>query len=84
LFDAGNKEAVIRDAQDRQKAVECLYYIRPDDAGNIIHGLRAEILNTKERSIVYIAADAQLSGEVFTLADDYRSSCGSDPDLLEN
>jgi hypothetical protein len=83
LLDAKDKDGAIKAAQDRQKSIECLYYIRPEDAGDIISGLRAVTLNTRERSLAYIAADALLSGEVFTLADDYRSSCGFDPDLLE-
>jgi hypothetical protein len=84
LLDADNKEASIQHTLSLQRAIECLYYIRPDDAEIVGGELYAQILNTDERSRAWIKAGQHVSGQVFTISDDFKSTCDFDPDTMEN
>lgn len=82
LLDAGNREASIAHSREAQRAIECLFFVRPDDADSIHSDLQTKILNTKERSEAYIKANGQLGGQVFFLSDDPKSGCNFDPNTM--
>jgi hypothetical protein len=84
LLDAHSEEMTVRHSHNLQRAIECLYYIRPDNANGVSGKLQAQILNTNERSRAWIIADKHLGGQVFFISDDFKSSCDFNPDALEN
>jgi hypothetical protein len=86
LLDADNSEVSTVHARERERAIDCLYYINPDKA-NVIHSqLRARILNTDIRSRAYIISDGHLGERTFLLPseDEMKSSCNFDPDTMRN
>jgi len=79
-----NKSASRANAHEIGRAIECLYYIRPDDARAVLVEMIAQVLNTDERSKAEFRYDAQLSGEVFTSSGDNRTGCDFNPDTMRN
>lgn len=55
-------------ANQVSKDIECLYYVNEDNAHKVLLSLRAETLNTYERSKKYLAYDKNLSGKTFSLS----------------
>ena len=88
LLDANDKGASVDHAIERLNAIRCLRYVRgSSEANSIFNTFRAQLLNTKERSIAYISADDQLGGQVFPgrpPADQLKSTCTFDPDVMKN
>jgi hypothetical protein len=86
LLEADSREASLTNADIRQDAWDCLHYVQPNDARVVRVELRAEILNTEERSIAWVKADQHLSGQVFFLTpdDEMKAKCNFDPDAMEN
>lgn len=87
LADANDKEKTIANAHDAT-AQECMYYIfgGVDNASIVRKAILAEILNTKERSKVYIHADGHLGGQGGMISSDEedKASCDINPDTLAN
>ncbi len=92
LESADDKRASINNSYKMDRAQECLYFIFREKEGsarpayNIRKKIDARILNTQERTLVYLDYDAQLGGEVFSTTPhelEYRS-CEFDPDSLPN
>ena len=84
LLVADNKSASRANAHEIGRAIECLYFIRPDDARAVLVEMIAQVLNTDERSKAEFRYDAQLSGEVFTSSGDNRTGCDFNPDTMRN
>jgi hypothetical protein len=86
LIDAESKEASIGHANAIARALECLFHIREQDASRVTATLRAQILNTVERSRAYLTFNEQLSGQVFSGNPPHlrKNSCTFDPDVLPN
>jgi hypothetical protein len=76
--------ASLRDvALRRGLAQDCLTYTVGDEARSfaIQRVLKAVFLNTKQRSLAFVARDSALSGQFFPLGDPahYRDGCEFDP-----
>ena len=87
VLNANDKNASLIHDAEADAAQDCLVYIRGvRKARENFVGLRAQLLNTPERSRAYIRADQQLSGQVFALTPDtqLKSSCSFDPDAMGN
>ena len=84
LVNAEDKELSIEIAIKGNMMISCIKYINPENGSRIWRELRAEILNTEERSRAYIQYNDQLGGEVFSLFPRAASSCGFDVDSLPN
>jgi hypothetical protein len=82
LLNADDKNESIVHVREVQRALECLYSFRSNDAWTTHGELQAQILNTDERSRAWISANGHVSGEVFTISDNLKSSCDFDPDSL--
>jgi hypothetical protein len=84
LADADDREASYNHAINMARHGECLCYIKGEGAINIRRALRAEILNTRERSIAYITySDNHLGGRVIRGAplNEWKDSCSFDVDV---
>jgi hypothetical protein len=82
LADADDREATYNHAIKMARHGECLCYLKGEGAINIRRALRAEILNTRERSIAYIAYSDNLGGRVIRGAPlkEWKDSCSFDVD----
>ena len=68
-------------------AIDCLWYINPSVAEQVRRALFARQLNTKARSLAYVAYNRALSGVVTQMvsASQFKLGCsGFDPDSLPN
>src|SRR5574337_589016 len=65
LKDANDREAAYEHAIKMDRHGECLYYLKGRESIDICRALRAEILNTRERSIAYIKHSDNLDGRFF-------------------
>lgn len=77
-----NLDAAFENATRMARHGECLDYIEGESAAGILAALRAEALNTRDRSVAYITYNDNLGGEIIlgrSLAD-WGSSCTFDPD----
>lgn len=84
LFRSNDPNAVFNNATKMARHGECLDYIKGEIAADILAALRAEILNTKDRSLAYIEYSNNLSGESILgrpLAD-WKNSCAFDVDAI--
>ena len=86
LEGASDKNKSIANAIALGHAIECLDFVRPTDARTLGSLLRAEILNTEERSRAYIKFNDQLGGQDFpgTPINQWKSSCDFNPDAMRN
>ena len=82
LADANDREAAYNHAVKMARHGECLFHIKGRGSINICRALRAEILNTRERSIAYITYSDNLGGRVIRGAprDEWKDSCSFDVD----
>jgi len=84
LEDADDREAAYEHAIKMSRHGECLCFLKGEGAINIRRAIRAEILNTRERSIAYIAYSDNLGGRVIRGAplDEWKNSCSFDVDSI--
>jgi len=82
LKDANDREAAYEHANKMARHGECLYYLKGRESIDIRRALRAEILNTRERSIAYIKYSDNLGGRVIDKAPlkEWKDSCSFDVD----
>ena len=82
LADADDREAAYNHAIKMARHGECLFYIKGRDSTNIRRAIRAEILNTRERSIAYITYSDNLGSRVIrkTPINEWKDSCSFDVD----
>ncbi|MFH1155662.1 MAG: NEW3 domain-containing protein [Pseudomonadota bacterium] len=85
LAKADDAEAAMEHANRMSRHGECLHYLKGRESGDIIAALKAEILNTKERSLAYIQYNKKLGGYVFRgkPLKEWRNSCCFDIDAVE-
>jgi hypothetical protein len=84
LMQVNDPDAVFNNATRMARHGECIWFVKGEDAADILAALRAEILNTKERSIAYINYSNGLAGEIILgrpLAD-WKNSCTFDVDAI--
>ncbi len=81
-----DRDAVYNDMDALQRASECLHYIHPEEAYLLIRELKAEVLNTSDRSYAYLDSSRMLGGGSFPSApySKWNQSCTFDPDVLED
>lgn len=89
LLDANDKAASIRHAQEASYAHDCLSYIYgigTDATRAIANRLRAQLLNTDERSRAYFIANDQLGGQSYPSVPlaERQLRCNFDPDAMRN
>ncbi|MBS0436501.1 MAG: hypothetical protein JSR75_16705 [Proteobacteria bacterium] len=66
-------------------AIDCVWYVRTNDAVDIRRALFAQYLNTKVRSLAYASYTQILSGQSRTVSGNFKQGCsGFDPDSLPN
>jgi hypothetical protein len=77
ILAANNPAASADAATNLQRAIECLYFVRPNDARAVKNNLKAELLNTLERSKAYLRFSDQLGGQSFpnTPLSELQSAC---------
>lgn len=82
LKDANDREASYDHATKMHRNVECLFYLKDEEAIDICNALRAKILNTRERSMAYITYSDNLGGRVISGAPlkEWKGSCSFDVD----
>ena len=82
LKDANDREAAYDHANKMSHHGECLFYIKGEESIDIRRRLRAEILNTRERSIAYIKYSDNLGGRIIRGAPqkEWKDSCSFDVD----
>lgn len=68
LLHAADKNLSLGYAADGDRAIECVYFLHPNDADTILSDLQAHILNNKTRSRAYIMFSEQSAGQVFKSA----------------
>lgn len=84
LVDANDSNKSYQHAIKDQSAYECLAFLHLESSHKISQLLFAEILNTEERSHAYLLYNSQFRGRAFDINLPSKSSCGFDPDTLEN
>lgn len=65
LLNADNKDLSLEYAIKSDRATECMFCVRPDDAGDILADLEAAILNSKTRARAFLMFSEQCAGQVF-------------------
>ncbi|CAG1021317.1 hypothetical protein MTYM_00918 [Methylococcales bacterium] len=82
LKDANDREAAYDHAIKMNRHVECLFYLKDEEAIDICNALRAKILNTRERSMAYITYSDNLGGRIISGAPmkEWKDSCSFDVD----
>jgi hypothetical protein len=68
LLHADDKNQSLKYATDMDRAIECVFFLRPDDADKVLAELEATILNNKVRSRTFIVFSEQSAGQVFPSA----------------
>lgn len=86
LLSEGNRDQAFAAVEQGNRAVDCLLYLKGEQAPEIRKALRAEYLNTYERSGAYRQYNSLLSGTEFTLVteDERKARCDFNPDELPN
>jgi hypothetical protein len=81
---AGDRDAVYNDMDAFQRATECLYSVRRDDANKLLTEIESLIINTTDRVYAYRDASRMLGGGSFTSAplSKWSQSCTFDSDSL--
>jgi hypothetical protein len=94
LADADDSEASYAHSIEMSRHGECIWYIngrgfadtrlKDREAVNICRALRAEILNTHDRSVAYITHSDNLGGRVIRSApmNEWKNSCAFDVDAV--
>lgn len=84
LLEADDPDAVFNNATKMARHTECLFFIKDRSSFDIHGALRAEILNTKERSLAYITYNKNLAGESTLRRSraDWKRSCTFDVDAV--
>lgn len=82
LTQADDKESAFYHATRLSRHGECLDYFAGEISGEIIAALKAEILNTRERSLAYIQFSDSLGGAVILgkPLKEWKNSCNFDTD----
>ena len=82
LADADDRDLSYEHAVNMARHGECLFYLKSKESIYICRVLRAEILNTRERSIAYITYSDNLGGRVIRGAPlkEWNDSCSFDVD----
>lgn len=77
LLNADNKDMSLRYATAISRAAECVFYLRPQDAHDVLSDLEAIILNTLTRSRAFLMFSEQCAGQVFPSApiSQFGASC---------
>ncbi len=78
LLDADDPEKTLANARKRNKYVDCLLYLRPEDGVNIVQNFETVYINTEQRVEVYAKADKHLAGQTFSLTprSELAATCG--------
>ncbi|SMN01704.1 hypothetical protein SPONN_2781 [uncultured Candidatus Thioglobus sp.] len=84
IFNADDKDKVLEADLERDKQIDCFYYLDSEGAYKKSKKIKAELLNTEERTRAYIKADSYLGGMSFRLPSDKKAQCSFNPDLLVN
>ena len=84
LPQSNDRDAALQYATVLTRDAECLFYILGEESVNIKSALKAEILNTQERSITYINFSNNLAGRTIMNAPlkEWKNSCGFDIDSV--
>lgn len=77
MLAANDPAASVNAATVLQRAIECLYFVRQDEARAVKNDLKAVLLNTLERSKAYLRFSDQLGGQIFpsTPLSELQSAC---------
>ena len=86
ILESPDEESALYNTEFIHRASECLWYIFSEHSIQIKNILKAEYLNTMERSRAYLDYNHKLGGHVFSGNDfdEYKTSCTFDPDLMED
>lgn len=84
LSQASDPDAAFNHATRMARHGECLDYIQGEIASDTLAALKAEFLNTKERSLAYINYSDTLGGEIILGAplQNWKNSCNFDVDAI--
>ena len=82
LSQANDPDAAFNHATRMSRHGECLDYIQGEAAADTLAAIKAEILNTKERSLAFINYNNNLAGEIILGAplQNWKNSCNFDVD----
>lgn len=77
LLNAEDRDASLGYAYDLDRAIECVFYLRSDDAYDVLEDAKAVILNNKTRTETWLVFSDQSAGQVFpsTPYSERASSC---------
>jgi hypothetical protein len=80
----GDRDAVYNDMTALQRSSECLYYVRRDDANDLLAALECVVVNTSDRVYAYLDSSRILGGGSFPSKplSTWKQSCTFDPDSL--
>ncbi len=84
LSQASDPDAAFNHATRMARHGECLDYIQGEIASDTLAALKAEFLNTRERSLAYINYSNTLGGEIILGApfQNWKNSCNFDVDAI--
>jgi hypothetical protein len=84
LAQSNDHDAAFNHATKMARHGECLDYIQGEAAADTLAALKAEFLNTKERSLAYLNYNNQLAGEIILGAplQSWKNSCNFDVDAI--
>lgn len=84
LAQASDPDSAFNHATRMARHGECVDYIQGETASDTLAALKAEILNTKERSLAYVNYSNSLGGKMIFGAplQDWKNSCNFDVDAI--
>ena len=84
LMQVNDPDAVFNNAIKMKRHRECIWFLKGEDAADILASVRAEILNTNERSLAYIKYSDGLAGEIILARPiaDWKNGCAFDVDAI--
>jgi hypothetical protein len=85
-MESPDEESALKNVEIMHRASECLWHIHSENSIKIKNALKAEWLNTMERSRAYLAYNSKLGGHTFGGKDfdEYKTSCTFDSDIMED
>jgi hypothetical protein len=86
IVDSGNAQLSVVDSTESLYSVDCLFYISPSNANQLLNQLLGQILNTSERVAAYLASSSSQGFRSYTLPSSLQQNgrCMINPDTLPN
>lgn len=86
LLDSTNTQLAPLDSRSADYGLDCLFYVAPSTASEVMKQLQGQVLNTKDRIHAYLTAEGNIATSFDRLPDpqQQKARCMVNPDTLSN